>query len=295
MASHHPYVNENGLMLSPDEVWPWNRAMRLGDGFFETVRTVGGKPLFWEAHYSRIILCAKTLHFDIPTHFTSAFFENCIAETCQHNKINDTGRLRFTFYREGEGTYRPDSNRLCFVLESNALHETIYQSKTEGATVDVFTELRKHVDALSPFKVLGNHVYLQAANWAKRNLLNDALVLNDRGFIIEATSSNLFLVKDGALHTPPVSDGCLGGVMRMNVLNKALALGIPCFESQLVMSDLLGADEIFLTNSIKGITWVRSLREKRYYHKLSDRLTEAINGAVEEYLDKKINTVDSVQ
>ncbi len=294
MARHKSFIIENGVMLSPDEVWAWNRAMRLGDGFFETVRTKGGHALFWEAHYSRVLLCARNLQFDIPPHFTSAFFERCISELCLSTGLLESARIRFTFFREGEGTYRPDSNRLCFVLEATPLYENHFISKAEGATVDVFTILRKHRDGLSAFKLLGNHVYIQAAIWAKRHLLNDALITNAEGNIIEGTASNLFIVKNGALHTPPLSDGCLGGVMRMNVLNKALELGIACYESQLGIAELLNADEIFFTNSIKGISWVRSFREKRYYHKVSDLLVRAIDEVAEQYLAEKSNPVDSI-
>jgi branched-chain amino acid aminotransferase len=294
MARHKSFIIENGVMLSPEEVWAWNRAMRLGDGFFETVRAKGGHAMFWEAHYSRILSCAKALQFDVPPHFTSAFFERCIGELCYTTGLLESARIRFTFFREGEGTYRPDSNRLCFLLEATPLYESNYITRTEGATIDVFTNLRKHKDSLSAFKLLGNHVYIQAAIWAKRHLYNDALITNTDGHIIEGTASNLFIVKNGALHTPPLSDGCLGGVMRMNVLNKALELGIPCYESQLGLAELLSADEMFLTNSIKGISWVRSFREKRYFHKVSDLLLQAMNEVAEKYLMEKPKPVDSI-
>ena len=124
---------------------------------------------------------------------------------------------------------------------------------------------------------MGNHVYIQAAVWAQANNLTDALIINDHNRIIEATSSNVFIVKNGALHTPAVDSGCVGGVMRMAVINAAIREGIPIFESEIDVNDIIFADEVFLTNAVAGISWVGSFRNKRYYHKLSDRLIAKIN------------------
>ena len=254
-----------------------NRAFRLGDGFFETVRVINGSAHLWPAHYARIKGCAKILKLEIPAIFSEDFLVESINNLLSKNEIEGGGRLRFTFFREGEGTYRPTSNRMGFLLEVDRMPQRIFQLNDKGISIDVYTELRKEYDAFSAFKMLGNHIYILASVWAQNHNLEDAFICNPKGNIIEATASNVFIVKNGRIYTPSVGDGCVGGVMRMAVINAAIRLSIPVFESELSMNDITFADEVFLTNAIQGINWVGSFRAKRYYHKLSDLLLNEIN------------------
>jgi branched-chain amino acid aminotransferase len=254
-----------------------NRAFRLGDGFFESIRLIEGRPHLWGAHFSRILACAKALNMEVPGHFTSDFFQEKIAVLTERNQFQSGARLRITFFREGEGTYAPKSLRMGFLMEMSPFANNGFHVKEEGIHLGLYTTLSKHIDPLSKFKLLGGHVYIQASIWAEANGYDDALIINDKGYIIEGTASNLFVVRDGELHTPAVHQGCIGGVMRMSVINEAIRQGIPCFESQLDVEDLLRADEVFLSNAVKGLMWVRSFRDKRYYHKMSDKLIAGIN------------------
>jgi branched-chain amino acid aminotransferase len=281
MSEFSQWFNYNGRLQSAHEAdFPGlNRGFRLGDGFFETVRIIGGEPHLWESHYARVVSCCKSLQLILPGHYSSAFFLDAIGNLVKKGGISDGGRLRITFFREGEGSYRPETSKVGFLMEVKHLPATRFQVRDEGLQLGLYTGLTKHQDRLAKYKLLGNHVYIQAAIWAEANNFDDALIVNNYMRLVEATSSNLFLVRSGEIHTTPVSDGCVGGVMRMAVLNAAMQEGIPCFESQMDESDLLLADEIFLTNAVQGISWVRSFREKRYYHKLSDRLILKINEA----------------
>lgn len=256
-----------------------NRAFRLGDGFFETLRVIHGSVHLWDAHYTRIKACCKALEIELPTVYSSEYMINSLYKLFEKNGINSGGRIRITFFREGEGTYRPESNRLGFVVEAKSIHQREFLVKDQGISIDVYPDLKKSFSRLSPFKLMGNHVYIQAAVWAQANNLTDALIINDYNRIIEATASNVFIVKNGAIHTPAVVSGCVGGVMRMAVINAAIREGIPIFESEIDVNDVIFADEVFLTNAVSGISWVGSFRNKRYYHKLSDMLIAKINKA----------------
>ena len=281
MQSSADWVVLNGNLypeLSP-EFFIKNRAFRLGDGFFETLRVIHGSVNLWDAHYARIVACCKALQIEIPSVFSSDFMLTSIYKLLKQNGVNAGGRIRITLFREGEGAYTPLSNRLGFVIEAKVIHQREFLVKDQGVSIDIYTGLKKSITQLSPFKLMGNHVYIQAAAWAKANNLGDALIINTENRIIEATSSNLFIVKNGTFHTPAISSGCVGGVMRMAVINAAVREGLPIFESEIDMNDITFADEVFLTNAISGISWVGSFRNKRYYHKLSDKLTEKINRA----------------
>ncbi|MCA1750660.1 MAG: aminotransferase class IV [Flavobacteriales bacterium] len=260
-----------------------NRALRLGDGFFETIRVINGRPHAWDAHYARIVSCCRALSLEPQPHVDAAFLIRGIHRLLQeHNTLN--ARLRLTFFRQGGGTYTPETNRLGFIGEIVALAEGDFQVKDEGLHLGLYTDLKKQRSPLAPYKLLGNHVYIQAAIWAARHHFDDVLVCNDAGEIIEATASNIFLVRKGELHTPPAASGCVGGVMRMSVLNAAMEAGIPCYETQIDEADILSATEVLLTNAVKGIAWVRSFRDKRYFHKMGDLLTTALNRRHSEYV-----------
>lgn len=254
-----------------------NRAFRLGDGFFETIRIIHGRVFMWNAHYARIVACCKAMQIEIPPVFTSDFLLSTMYKLIEKNAITGGGKMRITFFREGSGTYRPQSNRLGFVMEAETYHPSEFMVKDQGLNIEVYTQMKKYPSPLSLFKIMGNHIYIQASVWAAAHNYHDALILNHENHIIEATASNIFVVKNNALYTPPLNSGCVGGVMRMSIINAALRLGVKIYESDLDVNDITYADEVFLTNAIAGISWVGSFRNKRYYHKLSDRLVEKLN------------------
>jgi branched-chain amino acid aminotransferase len=82
------------------------------------------------------------------------------------------------------------------------------------------------------------------------------------------------------LYTPSLTDGCLAGVMRMQVINLALANGIKVYECSLNPQNLLAADELFFTNASRGITWVGGYRTKRYTHRMAQALVDLLVRAV---------------
>ncbi len=107
-----------------------------------------------------------------------------------------------------------------------------------------------------------------AALYAKQNWLDDSMVMNQYGRIADATIANIFAVKDGTIYTPPLSEGCVAGVMRRFLLVDIAAEGHTMKESQFQLNDLLEADELFLTNAVQGIRWVRQFRNKTYINNM---------------------------
>ncbi len=98
-----------------------------------------------------------------------------------------------------------------------------------------------------------------AARYAKENKLNDCLVLNTNERIADSTIANIFLIKDQKLFTPPLSEGCVNGVMRRYIIEQYAVN-----ETVFTVDDILSADELFLTNAMYGIRWVQQFREKKF-------------------------------
>lgn len=257
-----------------------NRAFRLGDGFFETIRVVDGHIPFWDAHYKRLAATCKALHLDMSPVFECRYLKKSLQELISSEQIREGGRLRITVFREGGGAYASDTNRAGYVAEIVPYFPNRFVIPDRGASLGTFTELQKTPSKLSKFKLMGNHHSLQAAAWAKAENFSEAILLNDSGRIAETTSGNIYTVKNGKVRTPSLKEGGVAGVMRMTLINICLEEGIPVYESDMDETDILAAEEVFFTNAIVGIQWVSSFRHKRFYHKLSDFLVDALNERV---------------
>ena len=126
--------------------------------------------------------------------------------------------------------------------------------------------------------MLNSLINTMAGIWAKEHGFDDCLIINDRGQIIESFHSNLFIVKDNVIYSPALILGCVDGVMRTQILKIAREIGFSTNDNiQITESDLLGADEIFLTNAIEGIRWIGAFRQRRYFNKIAKQLCEHLN------------------
>ncbi|HRH37649.1 MAG TPA: aminotransferase class IV [Flavobacteriales bacterium] len=270
-------VNINGTLHPADEptLTLDNRAFHFGDGLFESMRVVNGKPCFIDAHWARLTTGADLLRIQLPEGFDRKAFERSILDLVTASGIA-SGRCRFTLYRGGGGYYRPEQDGGHYAIELVPMEDPHHTLNQTGLVVDIWPEMRKPVNELSRHKTLNAQYYVMAALWSRQRGLDDCLLQNDRGNIIESSSGNLFIVSNGVLYTPSLSDGCLGGVMRAQVINLALAHGIKVYECSLNPQNLLAADELLFTNAVRGIRWVGGYRTKRYAHKLSGTLMELL-------------------
>ena len=276
------YVNEHQAFIAKD-----NRAFRLGDGFFESMRVVDGKVLFLENHFSRISDTIKAYKMVAAENFSLELLRNQIQGLLSRNNITKGGRVRITFYRKSTGYYLPHSDDVNYLIESEPLLDNEFILNPIGKTVDIFTDFKKDVNKLSIFKSLNAQLYIMAALHSKEKNLDDALIQNNKFAIIESISSNIFIVSNGVLYTPSLTDGCIAGTMRMNIINIALDNKIKVYECTLNPQNLLAADEIFLTNAVKGIEWVVAYRTKRYYNDMSKKMIQLLNDAAKNYTGVK--------
>jgi len=167
---------------------------------------------------------------------------------------------------------------LQYIIECWPLDESINKLNENGLVIDVYPDARKSRDIFSNLKSSNFLPYTMAAIYAKENKLNDCLLLNESGNIADATTANLFIIKDGMITTPALSEGCVNGVMRRYLLErlKGEDRGFKTEESIITIDNLLHADEVFLTNAIKGIRWVKRFRGTTYGNITSNLLTGII-------------------
>ncbi len=274
-------VNVNGEVLPGDRpsMVLNNRAFHFGDGLFESIRIVDGAPCFLDAHWARLTTGAELLRIELPASLDRSTFERHIRELVASTGLA-SARCRFTLFRAGGGQYAPESNRGVFAIELFPVQEATYALNEQGLVVDIWPGMRKPINDLARHKTLNGQFYIMAALWSQERHLDDCLLQNERGNIIESSSGNLFIVSNGVLYTPSLADGCLGGVMRAQVINLSLDSGIKVYECSLNPQNLLAADEVFFTNAVRGLQWVAAYRTKRYSHRLSSLLTNHLVAAV---------------
>ncbi len=273
------YVNNNGEILenSGTTIRSGNRAFLYGDGVFESIRIINGKPINLDNHIKRMLEGAARIKMRPPSFFNLTFFQEKIDELLVKSGIVAGGKCRISLDRASGGTYAPESNEVEFFIEVYPLDNNKFELNAKGKEIDLYTELKKPKTSLSNFKTKNGLIYVMAAISAKEKGLDDYLISNNTGGILESTSANLFVVSNGVLYTPGLEEGCLAGTMRMQIINLALANGIKVYECNILPQNLLVADEIFLTNAISGITWVSGYRTKRYFNNTSRKLIDLLN------------------
>ncbi len=254
-------------LISPD-----NRSFRYGDGFFETMKMVNGKIVLEELHFERLFASLDLLQFQKPIYFTPGYLSEQIAVLAKKNNHSKLARIRLTIFRDEGGLYDVKDHFPHHLIQTWELNPAMNVLNENGLVLGVYKDARKACDNFSHVKSNNYLSYVMAALWAKKEQLNDALLLNPYNRIADATIANVFIVKDGIIKTPALSEGCVSGVMRRYLLQTLRKENMPVEEAQLQIEDVLQASEIFLTNAIYGIKWVKQLGDSGYTNQLSSLL-----------------------
>lgn len=245
-----------------------NRAFVYGDLLFETIRMQDGKLQNIALHTKRIEFGARLLSFDLPSNWDENYLHDLIFAVVK----GKDARIRLVVSRQGNGFYLPNNNDVRFYVE----YWTLMPPKIRIDKIDVFEEQYKACSSLSNLKSGNALIYVLASQYAAAYSLDDVLIMNQHGRIAEATSSNVFWIKNGIIFTPPLTEGPVAGIMREVVIKKATAQGLMVREMELTIEGLLLADECFLTNALNGITLVNQFRDKKFEHELGSILQRDI-------------------
>lgn len=272
-------INLNGeLVFQADQDWTSNRSFLYGDGIFDTLKIVDGKVLFLEDHYFRLMASMRIVRMEIPMDFTMEYFEAELIKTAKSNHCVHSARVRITFYRDSIGFYTPNKSDVQYVIQAQPLDEKLYKFAQLAYEVELYKDFYVAKNLLSTLKTTSKMIHVTAGIFARENGYQNCLLINDDKNVIEAINGNLFMLKDNKLITPPVSEGCLNGIMRKKVLQLAQKVqGIEVAEAIISPFDLQNADELFITNIISGVQPISQYRKKKYTAKLSEKLTELLN------------------
>ncbi len=279
MTNQPPYINLNGTFYPASEAifQATNRAFRYGDALFETIRVINGQPVNLEAHFERLKKGMDILEFDKSAGLTFHYLAEQIQQTIDKNKITGGGKVRLTVYRDAGGTYIPDSNKKAFVIEAEPLTANEFSLNPDGLSLGICKKLKIQKSIFSGIKTANALPYVIAGIEARKQGLDDIILLNHHNRICEAIASNIFLYKNNTLYTPALDEGCIAGTMRKTIIDIAQKMGMTVFECTLVQGNLQQVDEIWLSNAIQGIKWVGELNGKSYGNFTAQKIINELN------------------
>ena len=278
--SHFILFNDEFLPADVAILKATNRGFKFGDGLFESMRMCNGKLQLADEHADRLKAGMKALKMDGYNLLDAYFLRQKTGELQRKNKLQGNLRFRLTIYRDGEGLYTPQSNKIGYLLEVSILEQNNYELNQKGLIIDVYDEIPKAVNKLSNFKTTNALLYVMAGLFQKHHRLDEALLLNQNGFLCESTSSNIFVVYQKQIYTPALSEGCVAGVMRTNVIRLARMENLQIIEAQINPQILNEAEEVFLTNATGGIRWVMGYGRKRYFNEVAKNLSLKLHASI---------------
>jgi branched-chain amino acid aminotransferase len=250
-----PILSLNGhhIQANTPSISPFDRGFTLGDGLFETLKVTYGVPWYLTRHLGRLSEGATRLGMTVPPHL-----QQWIDDIVQHAtreghtehalRVTVTRGVASTHGLAGQGTQHPTVVITAF--EMPHVPSTVYE---RGVSLGIASTRRYESAAAAGLKTTSYIEPILALREAHTAGYDDALFLDTRGFVAEASASNIFVWHRQQLMTPSYACGILPGITRAVVLELAKEMALPTVEGEITQADLIQGDEIFLTSSLRGI------------------------------------------
>ena len=277
MSQQYLLFNDEFYAVDAPILTASNRSFKFGDGLFESMRMIDNKLQFADFHADRLVGGMKVLKIDGHALMDDYFLRQKTADLVKKNRWNGNVRFRLSVYREGAGVYTPEINKAGYVLEGIPLSNNQYELNSKGLIIDVYDEIAKPINKLSNYKTSNALPYVMAGIFKSQNRLDEAMILNQNGFLCESISANVFVVYNDQIYTPALTEGCVSGVMRSAIMQLCKMNDLNLIEAQINPEILKEAEEVFITNATQGIQWVMGYGRKRYFNEVSKFLIDKLN------------------
>lgn len=274
-------VNYNGILVSQDTplFTEANRAFGYGDALFETIRSFGTTIFFWEDHYLRLMASMRILRMEIPMEFTMEFLADEVQRVLESEGLNSTpARIRLSIFRKDGGRYSPSTNEVSYLIKAEEIANPFFVLDTSPYRIELFKEHYLNTGLLSTLKTNNRILNVVGSIYAKESEVDNLILLNHKKQVVEGLHGNIFLVKDQLVLTPPLTDGCINGIIRKNLIE--VLKNEPQYElkeTSISPFELQKADEIFLTNALMGIQPVTHYRRKEFGTSVAQKLMAKLN------------------
>jgi len=275
------YINGALVLREEARISPLDRGILYGYGLFETMRSYGGHVFSLDRHLARLMHSAGKIGLNAgldPDAIGQAIYKTLEANECPD------ARIRLTVLAgEGErGLTLPTPGALTIIIVAERLVLPPPRAYKEGLCAVVASTRRNSRSLLAGIKSINYLDNLVAQSEAVTAGADQAILLNELGFVAECSTSNIFMVVGGQLLTPSVESGILPGVTREEVIELALNLGVAVVEEEISLAVLLRADEAFMTNSIIEVMPVTAVDGKPVGSGMVGEITEKLMRAYRE-------------
>lgn len=272
------YFNYNGKLYKEGTpvIGTDNRGLRYGDGLFETMKYSNGKLILADEHFARLWKGMQLLQFEIPKHFTPSILEEGVLQLLKKNNHQKNARVRITICRGDGGLYDAINHQPNYILQTWPLPLDNGTWNSNGLVLGIYEDAKKSSDRFCNIKHNNYLPYVMAALHAKQQKWNDAIILNTSGNVCDTTIANIFFIKDEVLYTPALSEGCVAGIIRNELISILKKEGYTVVEKKITTEELFAADEIFLTNSIYNMRWVQRIGDKTFSNSTIQKIYSTI-------------------
>ena len=255
----------------------FDNSLFYADGLFETFMALDDNIVFLEDHLKRLQKGAELINLKIPvSDKTLAIWLN------QTNQLNPspTKKIRLTITAGESGFWAGKTGKPRVIIIVTDYHIPTHSFRL---TVSPY-----RIDHASPFrnvKTLSFIIEMTSRKQAYSSKFDDSILLSRDGYVAETTSANIFWIKKGILHTPPLEAGCLEGMIRKHTIEIAKLHNIPIVEKRARLNTLLKADEIFVSSSLKLIIPVTYISTDKTYRYKIGPLSKRISKLLFEYIN----------
>jgi len=299
MLQQYNPANENIYVFIKNKLYPrreakisvFDSAVQGGDAVWEGLRVYDNKIFCLTEHINRLQASAKTLAFaDIPT---KAFIKDAIRQTLDANKMVTDVHIRLTLTRGEKITsgMDPRLNQHGSCLIVLAEHKPPVYDNAAGINL-ITSHIRRnspmHLDSKIHHNNLLNNILAKIeANYSHAD---DAIMLDNLGFVAETNACNIFMVKNGVLLTPN-ADACLTGITRQKIINIVKALNIEVIERNISLSEFYNADEVFTTGTMGELTPVHEMDGRIIENKAGSEVRKQLYAAFREKIKEEAEEV----
>ena len=281
------YLNGKLVPAQEAKISPFDRGLLYGYGLFETMRSYNEHVFRLDQHLARLRRSAMVLA--LASELEAYDLEQAIYKTLEANHLKDA-RIRLTVSAGiGErGLAPPNLGPITVMVSVEKLVLPPPQVYRRGIHAAIVSTRRNSLSPLSQIKATNYLDSFVALSQAVASGAEEAVLLNERGFIAECSTSNIFLVAEGILTTPSVESGILPGITREAVLELARDLGIETVEREIPEADLFQAEEAFLTTSVREVVPITSVNGKPVGSGRPGTVTKRLMAAYKELVEKTI-------
>lgn len=277
------WLNGTVLELQDATIGILDRGFLYGDGVFESMRSYRGYIFKLREHLERLYFGLKVLKISVP--YEMKVFEEAIYTLLKINRLSNA-YIRVTVTRGvGKRRFLPHRD-----LKPNTVIITerfkTYPSKiyNDGVRLKISGIRQNESSPITRIKSINYLNNILAKVEARQAGFDDALMLNLKGCVAEASASNIFLVKDNRLITPSVDSGILPGITRAVILDIAKKLGLETIQQKIYLSEVYTADEVFLTNSLIEVVPVIEVDQKLINNGIIGKWTRKLHLAYRSFI-----------